>query len=104
MANNLEVREEDHITLNISFFQPKQHTEQLDDGTDSSNGDFLGTLIDPLLLIFIRILWGSCEGTQRIGHGLEASSLLSRHEIHLSIFSPGKLFHPHFLFAFLLTH
>ena len=60
--------------------------------------------VEPLLLIFVHILLGSCESTQRIGHDIEASSLLSTYKIHLLNFSHGKLFSPTFSFALLPTH
>ena len=44
MANNLEVAEQELATLDTSFFQSQQHTEQLDEGTNSGNGDSLGML------------------------------------------------------------
>ena len=58
--------------------------------------------VEPLLLIFVHILLGSCESTQRIGHDIEASSLLSTYKILLLIFSPGKLFSPTFSLRFFL--
>ena len=60
--------------------------------------------VEPLLVIFVHIFLGSYESMQRIGHDIEASSLLSTYEIHLLIFSPGKLFSPTFSFAILPTH
>ena len=58
--------------------------------------------VEPLLLIFVHILLASCESTQRIGHDIEAPSILSTYEIHLLIFSPGKLFSPIFSLRFFL--
>ena len=60
--------------------------------------------VEPLLLIFVHVLLGSRESMQRIGHDIEASFLLSTHEIHLLIFSPGKLLSPTFSSALLPTH
>ena len=51
------------------------------------------------MLIVVHILLGSCGSKQRIGHDLEASSLLSIKDIHLSLFSPGKLVSPTFAFC-----
>ena len=62
MANNLDVGEEELITLHATFFQPQQHTEQLDDGTNSSNRDFLRALIEEVRQY--RCLWdSSCRAT-----------------------------------------
>ena len=58
--------------------------------------------VKPPLLIFVHILLGSCESTHRIGHDIEASSLLSTYEIHLLIFYHGKLFSPTFSLRFFL--
>jgi len=42
IAKNVEVGEEDLTTINTSLFLSQQHMEQLDDGTDSRNENFLG--------------------------------------------------------------
>ena len=75
MASNLEVGEEELITLNASFFQPQQHTEQLDDGTNSSDGDFLGTLIEEVRQY--RCLWdSSCRAFKDIQKSNRPGALL----------------------------
>ena len=82
MANNLEVGEQELVTLDTSFFQSQQHTEQFDEGTNSGNGDSLGMLIEEVRKY--RCLWdSSCRAFKDIQKKQNAWSLIAN-SLHIN--------------------